>query len=94
MAAATLEGLAANVARARAVVGSAPALENVATLVEPPGSECDEPAWLPYEMVHTNYTLPFPSGSGCFIDHSNGLASGNTQPEYFAVESGTAAPAA
>lgn len=37
----------------------------------------DEPAWLPYEMVHTNYTLPFPSGSGCFIDHSNGLASGN-----------------
>jgi YcaO-like protein with predicted kinase domain len=37
----------------------------------------DEPAWLPYEVVHTNYTLPFPSGSGCFIDHSNGLASGN-----------------
>jgi ribosomal protein S12 methylthiotransferase accessory factor len=37
----------------------------------------DGPAWLPYEMVHTNYTLPFPSGSGCFIDHSNGLASGN-----------------
>ena len=37
----------------------------------------DEPAWLPYEMVHTDYTLPFPSGSGCFIDHSNGLASGN-----------------
>jgi YcaO-like protein with predicted kinase domain len=37
----------------------------------------DQPAWLPYEMVHTNYTLPFPSGSGCFIDHSNGLASGN-----------------
>jgi len=45
-AAVTLEGLAANVARARAVVGSAPALENVATLVEPPGSDRDEPAWL------------------------------------------------
>jgi YcaO-like protein with predicted kinase domain len=41
----------------------------------------DEPAWLPYEMVHTNYTLPFPSGSGCFIDHSNGLASGNDAVE-------------
>jgi ribosomal protein S12 methylthiotransferase accessory factor len=37
----------------------------------------DKPVWLPHEMVHTNYTLPFPSGSGCFIDHTNGLASGN-----------------
>jgi YcaO-like protein with predicted kinase domain len=37
----------------------------------------DEPAWLPYEMVHTNYTLPFPSGNGCFPAGSNGLASGN-----------------
>jgi YcaO-like protein with predicted kinase domain len=35
------------------------------------------PTLLPYEMVHTNYTLPFPTGSGCFIDHTNGLASGN-----------------
>ena len=43
---ATLEGLAANVARARAVVGVGPALENVATLLEPPGSDRDEPAWL------------------------------------------------
>jgi YcaO-like protein with predicted kinase domain len=37
----------------------------------------DEPAWLPYEMVHTNYTLPLPTGSGCFPASSNGLASGN-----------------
>lgn len=33
--------------------------------------------WLPYELVHTNYTLPFPPGSGCFIASTNGLASGN-----------------
>lgn len=33
--------------------------------------------WLPYELVHTNYTLPLPSGSGCFVMSSNGLASGN-----------------
>jgi ribosomal protein S12 methylthiotransferase accessory factor len=33
--------------------------------------------WLPYELVHTNYTLPFPSGTGCFVMSSNGLASGN-----------------
>jgi uncharacterized protein len=44
--AATLEGLAANVARARATVGSLPALENVATLIDPPGSDRDEPTWL------------------------------------------------
>ncbi|HEY5959321.1 MAG TPA: YcaO-like family protein [Polyangiaceae bacterium] len=33
--------------------------------------------WLPYELVHMNYTLPFPTGSGSFVMSSNGLASGN-----------------
>ncbi len=36
-----------------------------------------EAIWLPYEMVHTDYRLPLPSGSGCFPLSSNGLASGN-----------------
>lgn len=36
------------------------------------------PAWIPYEMVHTDYTVPAPSGQGCFPCTSNGLASGNT----------------
>ncbi len=36
-----------------------------------------EPTWVPYEVVHSDYTLPFPPGSGCFIASSNGLASGN-----------------
>lgn len=40
--AATIEGTARNVARAREVVGSAPLLENVATLIDPPGSDRDE----------------------------------------------------
>ncbi|MFK8080363.1 MAG: YcaO-like family protein [Granulosicoccus sp.] len=40
-----------------------------------------QPLWLPYEMVHTNYTDPRPSGSGCFPASSNGLASGNTLVE-------------
>jgi ribosomal protein S12 methylthiotransferase accessory factor len=35
------------------------------------------PRWVPYEMVHTAYTLPAPNGTGCFIATSNGLASGN-----------------
>jgi YcaO-like protein with predicted kinase domain len=36
-----------------------------------------EPRWVPYEMVHTAYTLPAPAGTGCFVATSNGLASGN-----------------
>jgi YcaO-like protein with predicted kinase domain len=33
--------------------------------------------WLPFELVHMNLTLPFPTGTGCFVLSSNGLASGN-----------------
>ena len=35
------------------------------------------PRWVPYEMVHTAYTLPRPTGTGAFVATSNGLASGN-----------------
>lgn len=37
----------------------------------------EAPAWLPLELVSTNYTLPLPPGSGCFQANTNGLASGN-----------------
>lgn len=40
-----------------------------------------ESVFVPYEMVHTNYTTPFPDGHGCFIATSNGLASGNNASE-------------
>jgi len=36
-----------------------------------------ESVWMPFELVHTNYTLPRPTGAGCFLASSNGLASGN-----------------
>lgn len=36
-----------------------------------------ESRWAPLECVSTNFTLPFPPGSGCFQATSNGLASGN-----------------
>ncbi|HSB73936.1 MAG TPA: YcaO-like family protein, partial [Candidatus Methylomirabilis sp.] len=36
-----------------------------------------EPVWVPYEIVHANYSLPRPPGSGCFWGTTNGLASGN-----------------
>ncbi|WP_375767467.1 YcaO-like family protein [Archangium gephyra] len=35
------------------------------------------PLWLPFELVHTDFTLPLPEGSGAFLMSSNGLASGN-----------------
>jgi YcaO-like protein with predicted kinase domain len=37
----------------------------------------EESVWVPYEIVHTDFTWPQPAGSGCFASSSNGLASGN-----------------
>jgi YcaO-like protein with predicted kinase domain len=37
----------------------------------------DEPIWLPFEVVHTNFSLPLPTSSGALLASSNGLASGN-----------------
>jgi YcaO-like protein with predicted kinase domain len=37
----------------------------------------DVSVWIPYELVHTNYTHPLPTGSGCFTLTTTGLASGN-----------------
>jgi ribosomal protein S12 methylthiotransferase accessory factor len=37
----------------------------------------DEPVWVPYEAVHTNYTLTYRTGTNSFVASSNGLASGN-----------------
>lgn len=36
-----------------------------------------EPVWVPYELVHTDYTFPLLLGGGCFAASTNGLASGN-----------------
>jgi ribosomal protein S12 methylthiotransferase accessory factor len=41
----------------------------------------DRSTWVPYELVHTNFSLPLPQGSGAFLMSSNGLASGNTRVE-------------
>lgn len=43
---ATIAGAIANLARAKEIVGVAPQVENVATLIDPPGSDRDEAAWL------------------------------------------------
>jgi ribosomal protein S12 methylthiotransferase accessory factor len=41
------------------------------------GAEGTEAALVPFECVHTNFSLPLPAGTGCFMMSSNGLASGN-----------------
>ena len=43
---ATIDGALANLAVAKKIVGIAPQVENVATLIDPPGSDRDEAAWL------------------------------------------------
>lgn len=43
---ATIDGAARNLARARATVGAAPLVENVATLIDPPGSVMNEGEWV------------------------------------------------
>jgi len=41
-------------------------------------------AYVPFELVHVNLTLPLPAGSGLFALGSNGLASGNILDEAIA----------
>lgn len=54
---ATIEGTAKNMARAGAIVGAKPLLENVATLIEPPGSRFDEPTWLAHALSASDCDL-------------------------------------
>jgi uncharacterized protein (UPF0276 family) len=44
--AATVEGTARNLAAAAVAVGAVPLVENVATLIDPPGSDRDEATWV------------------------------------------------
>jgi uncharacterized protein (UPF0276 family) len=55
--AATVAGAARNLERARVVVGSLPVVENVATLLEPPGSTLEEVAWVRAVAVGSNCGL-------------------------------------
>lgn len=41
----------------------------------------NEPIWVPFECVGTDFTVPNLPGNGCFDCSSNGLASGNTIKE-------------
>lgn len=59
----TIEATAANLAVAQTVVGSMPQMENIATLIDPPASDRDEPAWLTETLAC--------SGAGLLLDLQN-----------------------
>ena len=56
-AASTIDGTAANLAAARACVGSLPMVENIATLIDPPASDRDEPTWLSQTLAASGADL-------------------------------------
>ena len=55
--AATIEATAANLARAARLVGSRPLVENIATLMEPPGSDRPEAQWVADVAAASNCDL-------------------------------------
>jgi uncharacterized protein len=76
----TIDATAANLDAARAVVGTLPLVENVATLIDPPASDRDEPAWLTGTLAA--------SGAGMLLDlhnlYANALNFGVDPQEFLA----------
>ncbi|HEX5833587.1 MAG TPA: DUF692 domain-containing protein [Pyrinomonadaceae bacterium] len=54
---ATIAGTIANLSRAKQIVGVAPQVENVATLIDPPGSDRDEASWLSAIVRNSESTI-------------------------------------
>jgi uncharacterized protein (UPF0276 family) len=54
---ATIEGTVRNLERATAVVGTTPLVENIATLIDPPGSVLDEATWISKIVLTTGGEL-------------------------------------
>ncbi len=55
--AATIDGAARNLAAARTIVGLLPLVENIATLIDPPGSTLSEPDWIRDILAAANCDL-------------------------------------
>lgn len=53
----SVESAARNLRKAARIVGSMPAMENIATLIEPPGSTLSEPAWISRIIAQTGCAL-------------------------------------
>jgi len=55
--AATVDGAITNLRRAREIVGVAPQVENIATLIDPPGSDRDEVTWVSQIIANSESDL-------------------------------------
>jgi len=64
--AALIDATARNVERACSVVGARPGLENIATLIDPPGSDLEEADWISRTIAA--------SGAGLLLDLHNAYA--------------------
>lgn len=53
----TIEGTIQNIERASTIIGSRPSLENIATLIDPPGSTCTEWEWVGSISAEANTPL-------------------------------------
>ncbi|WP_310620042.1 YcaO-like family protein [Flexibacterium corallicola] len=73
----TQDGAALDVARLPRVENRLLGLDHQILWCEGYELMVEEPVWIPFEMVHTNFTLPLSGSSGHFQMSSNGLASGN-----------------
>lgn len=74
----TIDATAENLEVAREMVGSLPMVENIATLIDPPGSDLDEPLWLTRTVEA--------SGAGMLLDLHNLYANATNfgmEPEHF-----------
>jgi len=74
----TIDSTASNLDRARAMIGSLPEVENIATLIDPPASDLDEPEWLTATLNA--------SGSNLLLDLHNLYANSvnfGVRPEEF-----------
>lgn len=54
---ATIDGAIANIHRARTIVGVSPQVENIATLIDPPGCDRDEATWITEIIRHSESDL-------------------------------------
>jgi uncharacterized protein (UPF0276 family) len=78
--AATVDATASNLCVAASVVGSLPLVENIATLIDPPASDRDEPAWLADTLAA--------SGAEMLLDlhnlHANSVNFGHNSMDFLA----------
>ncbi len=76
----TLAGLCENIELARRITGAAPAMENIATLIDPPGSTMSEARWISGAIAA--------SGSDLLLDlhnvHTNSINFGYDPYEFLA----------